>query len=182
MRCPVCSEGTLETIDLDQGPGAERCTRCAGVWIPAGRYWAWAPTDAGVPALPPEGATTPVENDTDKPKPCPDCGRLITVRRKAGPGASFLIDRCSNCGGFWLDDGEWPQLVASGLHEALHMMTSDIWQARVRAVDLARSRESQDRAMLGDEKYDKLLEIKTMIDADPNRSFILAFLKGDREA
>lgn len=181
MQCPACREGTLQPASLDDGPDAARCSRCGGLWIHAQNYWQWAPTDIGVPPLPPEGATHAVEADTDKPKSCPHCGRL-TVRRKVAPGESFLIDRCTNCGGFWLDDGEWPQLVATGLHKALHILASDIWQARVRTQDIARSRESQDRAMLGDDMYNKLIEIKTMIDADPNRSFILAFLKGDREA
>jgi Zn-finger nucleic acid-binding protein len=182
MQCPACLEGTLDAFELDDGPAAQRCPRCRGLWIPARCYWDWAPTDAGVPPLPSAGSTRPVEADTDKPKPCPDCGRIISVRRKVAPGESFLIDRCSNCGGFWLDDGEWAQLASIGLHRALHMLTSDIWQARVRTEDIARSRESQDRALLGDEMYAKLLEMKTMIDSNPNRSFILAFLKGERES
>jgi Zn-finger nucleic acid-binding protein len=126
MKCPRC-KSPLETIDLGEFGGdyaavvIDSCPECGGVWYDRGEL------DARD-----ESVWTDVETFDFEPRLsggrhalCPRCEvSLIPVSPKGV--RQVVIDRCPDCFGFWLDEGELEavQTLASQLDsEILRKMT-----------------------------------------------------------
>ncbi|MEK7723973.1 MAG: zf-TFIIB domain-containing protein, partial [Acidobacteriota bacterium] len=62
---------------------------------------------------------------------CPECRRIL-VKYKVGQNIPFLIDRCGQCAGIWLDKGEWEILKRRNLHDDLQKIFTDHWQEEVK--------------------------------------------------
>ena len=185
MKCPVCKDVSTEELELEEGLAAQQCPGCGGQWVNGAAYLRWveqrgpkAPDDE--PTAPPAGVTEPPVNDNLKAKLCPECGRFLT-RAKVGRGVEFSLDRCGSCGGIWFDRHEWDVLKGRGLHDDVHFVFSDAWQAEV----LRRDREAQhDRLLaqrIGEADWAEIKRIRAWLDAHPHRTELYAALVRDVE-
>jgi Zn-finger nucleic acid-binding protein len=181
LKCPICKTPSLEATTLEQQLAASRCTTCKGYWIAPKDYWAWL-GDRQILPDPPQ-AENPISlpvKETETPKFCPDCGRFMR-RTKVGHGIEFAVDRCGNCGGFWLDANEWEILKSRHIHERLHFVASDAWQAEVAREDREKGHEQIVLTKLGPEDLEKIKAIKAWIDSHPRRAELCAFLLDKKE-
>ena len=127
--CPVCPPKTvLRRYPLEAGLLSWHCTACNGQWISHVSWLTWMES-GGAQAV--ETEVTEPTNDSPKAKICRDCGRLM-LRYAAGEDPRFMIDRCSGCGGVWLDQNEWEALKKLGLVNTLPVIFSDSWQIALR--------------------------------------------------
>lgn len=60
---------------------------------------------------------SPLPPGTDKPIPCPDCGRWMTITPLDNQSHT-RIDQCANCREIWFDSGEFHRAQAKGELEA----------------------------------------------------------------
>ena len=180
QKCPKCKTAVLIERELDSGLKSHLCNQCLGNWVPAKGYWAWIesrprPTaPLALPVLPNPPALLPVQ-ESESPKFCPECGRFLR-RYKIGHGFDFSIERCGTCGGFWLDGNEWENLLGRGIHDRVHFVVGDAWQAEVARHERERGHEQIVLAKIGAEDLDKIKGIKAWLDAHPRRAELYAFL------
>jgi Zn-finger nucleic acid-binding protein len=164
----------LRSTTLDAGLAARTCTRCAGAWIDAEAYREWlrrrrAQPDVAEPPAAPLGLA-----DVQDARLCPSCGRIM-LRYRVGHGVDFFLDTCGTCNGIWFDRDEWAALKARNLHDDLHLIFTEPWQAGIHR-DAARARlETLYRKRFGD-AYDEVLRVRGWLRTHPERAAILAFL------
>lgn len=177
LNCPVCKTVVLASGTLDGSLVAHPCPQCGGQWIAPKDYWAWLET-RNVTTPEPPAAENPVDlpvKQDEKPKFCPDCGRFMR-RHKVGHGVSFIMDRCGTCGGFWLDANEWEVLASRHIHERLHFVASDAWQAEVARQEREKGHERIVREKLGAEDLERIKQIKAWIEGHPRKAELYAVL------
>jgi len=180
MICPVCKRGGFVPHALEHYLQSSRCPSCSGHWVSAVQYWKWREAS---PPKPPQRPTDagPVElpvSDTAKAKLCPECQRLLT-RFKVGHGLSFAIDRCGTCAGIWLDANEWENLKARNLHDDVHFIFSDAWQADVSREQREQGRERMMTEILGATDLAEIKRIKVWLDAHPQKSALYGMVLND---
>jgi Zn-finger nucleic acid-binding protein len=88
--CPVCK---VPLQNLAESSGAQ-CPSCHGLWVPREAL----PAAAGA-LFQPLLAGFKEADPTDRVQ-CPDCG---TPTLQAARRSGYLLRRCSNCDGVWLD-------------------------------------------------------------------------------
>ena len=107
MKCPACKEPLREkgaggmTLDICYGG-------CGGIWFDAaelGRVDARAATTLHTVWQDPHRKVV-----TTEPRPCPRCPNQILVRRWFSETKQVEIDQCAQCGGIWLDAGEFSRI------------------------------------------------------------------------
>jgi Zn-finger nucleic acid-binding protein len=123
MNCPVC--GTeLRTIQYE-GVSIEECEACEGRWLEAGKLKEIIDArDVQFGAADRQAAAKGLRNpgvppkEIERPIPCPNC-RVPTAAINYGQDTGIIINRCSTCGGTWLDRGELEkiQLLLEGLDD-----------------------------------------------------------------
>jgi Zn-finger nucleic acid-binding protein len=176
-NCPVCKTIPLGTAPLEPDLVGHPCPQCRGNWIAPKDYWKWVEAKGPMsPELPP--AEHPLDlpvKETETPKFCPDCGRFLR-RHRIGHGMNFSLDRCGTCGGFWLDANEWEILKSRHVHDRLHFVASDAWQAEVARQERERGHEQIVREKLGAEDLEKIKAIKVWIEAHPRKAELYAVL------
>lgn len=180
MHCPACQTTKLKRSRLEEYLSAHTCDDCSGHWISSYDYWHWLEwhiqdTEAYVPDMPEQQSLELEANDNRKASFCPDCNHLM---RKApvGKGLQFYLDRCSHCGGVWFDKNEWETLADCNLHDKVHLIFSESWQADIRHKKFKDVLEETYRAALGDDLYAKTMSIKDWIDQHPKKDYILSLL------
>jgi Zn-finger nucleic acid-binding protein len=177
LKCPICKDVLLGDGMLDSNLVAHPCAQCGGQWIAPKDYWKWLEGRKVVTPDPPP-ADNPIDlpvKQTDTPKFCPDCGRFLG-RHKVGHGVAFSIDRCGTCGGFWLDANEWQVLQSRHIHERLHFVASDAWQADVAREEREKGHEQIVLGKVGAEDLEKIKGIKAWIDGHAHKAELYAFL------
>ncbi|HIF30146.1 MAG TPA: hypothetical protein EYG57_05180 [Planctomycetes bacterium] len=125
MNCPNCHD-ILETIQYE-GIAIETCGKCQGEWLDSDeigkiariREVRFDPDERRAIA----GSTTiqgVVLEAVDRDLTCPKCG-ATTAPINYGGDTGIVINRCTVCRGFWLDDGELKkiQMVIEGWDDAL---------------------------------------------------------------
>lgn len=110
MKCPAC-QGKLEPIDC-KGIEVDECVSCKGRWFDRDelrrakdkedddiRWLDFDPfgEDAEKLSVPSEGRI------------CPKCSKQMSSLKYSASG--IIIDKCSSCGGIWLDHGEFERIV-----------------------------------------------------------------------
>lgn len=105
---------------------------------------------------------------------CPETGTIMT-RYKVGHGFRFSIDR-SMTGGVWLDAGEWEALKDRNFHDEIHYIFTDPWQREALRADILSNRRERLESRIGSEFLAAIDELKTKLDAHPNRDEILAYI------
>ncbi len=105
IHCPRC-RAPLEAVTA-LGLDADRCTRCAGIWLDRGKCErASRPTGRMVTALS-AAPEKPTPMNTDQRIECPRCRKVCFRERYAS--SQVEIDRC-RCG-VWLDPGELERIM-----------------------------------------------------------------------
>jgi Zn-finger nucleic acid-binding protein len=77
------------------------CRRCNGLWFSRETIESSDPTPAAIPDA--SRRTRKFSRISRRPRNCPICA--IDLSRETIDGVE--IDRCANCGGVWLDPGEY---------------------------------------------------------------------------
>lgn len=176
MICPVCDNQPLTQRDLADGPSALACERCGGSWIQSFNYWRWREghgTGAALGRPAEECSNSPREHSG--PLRCPEC-RGVLLPYRVGHGLEFSVDRCGHCGGMWLDPYEWESLRGSSLHEHLHLIFSQVWQAHVQLEARNHAEEANLKSLLGERDLTEIRRVKAWLDGHPHRETLYALL------
>lgn len=125
MKCPQCKSG-LEAISYE-GIHIETCPACHGEWLDGGelghinraREARFDPEErrAVAAAVKIKGVKL---SDVDRDLACPKCGGQ-TDAVNFGGNSGIIIDRCTKCGGIWLDAEELEkiQILVEGWQDGL---------------------------------------------------------------
>jgi Zn-finger nucleic acid-binding protein len=179
MLCPVCKTEPLRNERLEGNLWTSRCGRCGGQWLKAEDYWRWREVQGDKLPEKPAGEAVPLPVcESNRAKLCPNCGHILT-RYKVGHDLPFTLDRCGSCAGIWFDRNEWESLKSRNLHDAVHMVFSDAWQAQIRHAEHARARERWLLERFGENDLAELRRIRDWINAHPKAIEIRAFLDED---
>ena len=125
MQCPNCS-ATLKTVDYE-GIRIETCDSCHGEWLDSAelghivRAREVRFNEDERRAIAAATAITPViPEDVDRDLKCPKCSGTTDALNYGGD-TGIVIDRCTGCGGFWLDAQEMEkiQMVVEGWEDML---------------------------------------------------------------
>jgi Zn-finger nucleic acid-binding protein len=173
MQCPLCKKNTMNSTELLPDLKGLTCNECFGVWLDRSKYDAWR---AKQPRDLPE-TSTPAHlavSETHKAKICPQCGHLLLPYR-VGHGLAFSIDYCTACGGVWCERNEWDAIKAKNLHDNLHDIITQHWQAAIRQEEVQESIEQTYSRHLGT-SYAKAQEIRTWLHGQSQKALILAYL------
>jgi Zn-finger nucleic acid-binding protein len=117
MRCPKCP-GTLEVKTYGRKIKVLRCSDCGGLWckpavlLEMKKEWmSEAVLDAGDPRL---GKALNKLDDID----CPECGVRMT-KTSDSRQTHIWYETCGQCGGLFLDAGEFTDLKYDTLMDRL---------------------------------------------------------------
>jgi Zn-finger nucleic acid-binding protein len=175
MHCPVCQIPELNKSRLEEFLTTRTCQSCSGQWLSSHDYWHWLEWHHETPAMKVVSDESLPLADNPRAIFCPDCNHLMR-KAKVGHGIDFYLDRCSTCGGVWFDQNEWETLYQRNLHNVVHLIFSDAWQAQLRQEELKKLLEQVYRSSLGDYDYEMALQIKTWIEAHPQKDYIYSLL------
>ncbi|GAH31572.1 unnamed protein product, partial [marine sediment metagenome] len=123
--CPGC-KSTLRTIQYE-GITIETCEKCGGNWLDADelgkivRIREEKFDEEERRAIAESTTITGVHlEDVDRDLACPKCGGTTDAINYGGD-TGIILDRCTGCGGFWLDAGEIEkvQMVIEGWKDML---------------------------------------------------------------
>jgi Zn-finger nucleic acid-binding protein len=172
VRCPACDHLSLPRVPLEAGLVAYGCSACEGHWLATEEYRAWLARrhDGGAPERSSEKRLTIA--DVQHARLCPVCQRIM-LRYRVGHGVDFSIDLCG-CG-IWFDRNEWLTLKDRGLHDDLHLIATEPWQADVRREETRQHLESLYKRRYGPE-YEDIVRLRRWLGDHPQRASILAFL------
>jgi Zn-finger nucleic acid-binding protein len=106
LNCPKCN-GRLEPV-VYQGIEIDRCQQCGGIWFDSQEVEAL--TKVKGPDILDIGQTETAAhyNLTEKEIHCPRC-RTQMIRMLDIDEYNLWYEKCLNCGGIWLDAGEFKQ-------------------------------------------------------------------------
>jgi len=172
MICSACGGRHFAAVKMEGGLPAEGCADCGGVWVELERYKRWRKSMPQLLEPDPSGAAVEANGAV---RLCPVTGRLM-ARIRASNDDALLLDYSSAAQAVWFDKGEWDRLIVLGLHDMLDAIVSDKWQAGLK---LAASRERTEKSMrvrFGDIGYEELSRMRAWLDAQPNRTEMIAFL------
>lgn len=184
MQCP--KEPTVGLVDgtLSYGLTAQCCPDCGGAWIPPEKYVTWQSRQGIEPAQDPQvdvlpsqiipvAAASPLDN---RAALCPDCRHYLVRGRVPLKDFTFFVERCPNCKGYWCDRGEWQLLEQLQLDRHLEVIFSDLWQSRVKALELALKERQATMDKLGPDIAAKIFELADLLEQHPNGDFGVAYL------
>lgn len=110
MKCPNCQE-ILTTIDYE-GVEIETCSSCHGEWLDSdelGKIVRLREVKFDEETRRAIAEATPITGvklvDVDRDLTCPKCGGS-TDAINYGSDSGIILDRCTDCKGFWLDNEE----------------------------------------------------------------------------
>ena len=182
MRCPKETEIELTTGNLSDELPVHCCPSCKGNWLPTAHYQRWQAMNAGLEAIP--DLVVPMTLDSDyKPAPldgraglCPECGTYLKRSRINLRDASFYVERCPICEGFWCDRGEWKILEALGLHIQIPVVFNPEWQAQVRVGEQDERQKLAVIDKLGPDIAKCVFELGDILAQHPQGDFAVAYL------
>jgi Zn-finger nucleic acid-binding protein len=109
MRCPQCVTQTLHEF-LARGVTVDRCSACSGIWFDAQELSQLLAEEARHVASLLRG--NPAAEAGGKSRFCPrENAKLLRVY--SAINRSVIVDACPQCGGIWLDGGEFEKLFAA---------------------------------------------------------------------
>lgn len=147
-----------------------------GQWVASKKYFEWVERhDEHAASEDPGGHAAQVVSDSKAGKLCPECGCFL-IRYRAGSDLKFHLDHCGRCGGVWFDQAEWDVLRQRGLHRHVHAIFTEARQAQIRRAEHEAAEQARMRKRLGDDTYDRMIEIRQWIDTHPHRAELYAFL------
>jgi len=178
FACPTCRTPTLRPGEVEPLLPSRRCATCGGQFIRGEQYYRWLEhSDRAATAVAPQQQQDAAADvaDSARAKICPECAKLMR-RVRIGQGIGFCIDRCSACGGVWLDANEWEALQHRGLSDRLHLVAGEAWQARVLKEERDRAARERVAISIGPEEFDEVERVAGWIERHPQRDEIAAYL------
>jgi Zn-finger nucleic acid-binding protein len=173
LRCPSCEQSALATVQLEPGLTASSCAACGGHWLASEDYRAWFGARRETPADERNARRPAVIADVQHARLCPCC-RHIMLRYRVGHGVDFSIDVCGSCG-IWFDRDEWLALKERSLHDDVHLVATEPWQAETRRDEARAHLEALYRRRYGAD-YDEVLRVRRWLEGHPQAESIVAFL------
>ncbi len=165
----------MEETHLDGELHAHLCKDCGGHWVDANDYQSWlAQHGETLPEREDVGPATTVTEE-QQARLCPGCG-VIMLKWQVGHGLSFNLDRCSRCGGLWLERDEWRALKEKNLHDEIHRVFSSAWQSEERQSQMRAKLESVYRERFAEE-YDRVESFREWLQAQDRTDQILAYIQ-----
>jgi Zn-finger nucleic acid-binding protein len=99
MKCPKCKGKDLAPQDLLGQVHVDACDACGGMFFEKGEMGTYLKFSDDVPNY------KELHAQAKASCACPACGKQMHELRYV-PGQALMVDRCSACGGIWLDGGE----------------------------------------------------------------------------
>jgi Zn-finger nucleic acid-binding protein len=158
MHSPAHPDVQMVPREIEPGLPAWECPKSGGFWIPLSSYLAWR--ERHPETTPPVSAAGEPALQDDAPNRaliCPESGRLL-LRYRVGHGLPFHIDYSPATGGIWLDKGEWEALKSRGLHLALQLIFTPLYQRQLRSAEYAAKVEAL-RKLRSEEQVQSIEEI-----------------------
>ena len=174
LACPSCASSILRATMLEPRLAAHACAECAGAWIDAEAYRGWLERRRAQPDMTEPAAAPLALADVQHARLCPSCGRVM-LRYRVGHGVDFFLDTCGTCNGIWFDRDEWAALKARSLHDDLHVIFTEPWQAENQREAARAHLDALYRKRFG-AAYDEAVRVRAWLEAHPERAAILAFL------
>lgn len=109
MKCPKCRSETLADFKVEQ-VSVDRCSACDGIWFDAEELGVLLAEDAKQVASLRRGNLH--EELAGKKGACPRDGEEL-LRVYSAVDKTVILDACPDCGGIWLDGGEFEKLFAA---------------------------------------------------------------------
>lgn len=179
-KCPVCPAGTLSDHAPEPKLSAKKCNECTGIWIGALNYEGWLKEHGDtLPEKAPDATLTIQSGEKPGAKFCPEC-KYILMKYKVGHDIEFTLNRCGQCAGVWFDKNEWDILKARNLHDEVHLIFSQPWQAAIRAEEHEAAMEKIWRDQIGPSDLSEIRRIKNWLAKHPKSAELYAFLLAGR--
>ncbi|WP_104398870.1 TFIIB-type zinc ribbon-containing protein [Vibrio penaeicida] len=175
MKCTSCNTGVLEPKFIDGMFPAHICNECEGNWILVEDYVAWKEDN---PAYPISNSVTCEISDTETALLCPQTGTIMRKLRISS-NISHRLDYSVAVGGIWLDKGEWSIIREGGLANSLNAVVTTQWQKNIRTNNSTENFVSLYNDKFGEETYEKLKDIRSWINAHPNKHDLQAYLSAE---
>ncbi len=172
MKCTGCEDGVLKPSFIDDLFRAHTCNTCQGNWILVEDYVRWKENNPQYPAA--EDLTYEVE-DTETALLCPQTGSIMRKFRLTSQN-SHRLDYSSRVGGIWLDKGEWELIKQDGLASSLNAVLTSQWQKNIRMNTAKDNFSALYEDKFGDDTYQKLKELRSWLDENPNKADLRAYL------
>jgi Zn-finger nucleic acid-binding protein len=103
MQCPRCNDSQLsETRVKGKDVRIDACPACKGLWFDGEELERVLPAAANELTAPADAA--------ESAKNCPRCS--VPLARFQYPQTLVTVDLCRECGGLWLDPGEFQEIRA----------------------------------------------------------------------
>ncbi|MEI6429356.1 MAG: zf-TFIIB domain-containing protein [Pseudanabaena sp. ELA607] len=181
MKCPKDKSSHLTASRLSSGLEASHCSTCAGYWISALHYEEWQSQQpqfqepplisnvvgqvvSGVPALQDGNAGL-----------CPECSSYLK-RSRVDSQPAFFLERCPNCNGIWLDQGEWEALTKLGLGAKVPHLFSSQWQLHAREATQAATLRQALREKMGADLAQNIIDLADQLENHEHGSFAVAYI------
>jgi Zn-finger nucleic acid-binding protein len=164
---------------LSENLAVKNCSDCRGSWIPPDEYEVWQARQPKI-QVEPKVLLQPLEDFVLSPLDskaglCPECNRYLS-RAKVSLKTPFYVERCTNCGGIWCDQGEWNILEKLKLHATIQQLFSTGWQARVREQHHSEQERQAIVERVGTELANQVFEIAEILQKHPNGDFAAAYI------
>lgn len=180
MKCP--KDRKVELVDgwLSEDLAVQYCPDCQGNWISLDTYEEWRSQQPqwlrqrGATATPGE-MMVEVSGYDNRAGLCPKCDRYLS-RSKVNIKTPFYVERCSACGGFWCDRGEWEALGELGLSYNLEQVFSGEWKSLIRSRQYLENERQAIVDKLGSEIAGKIFALAEILEQHPNGDFGVAYL------
>lgn len=184
VQCPKDLKVELSEGFLSGGLSAQCCDECGGAWIRPETYTEWQDrqgidrdADPQVMVIPSQfAADFQVPSMDNRAALCPDCRHYLVRGRVQLQRATFFVERCPNCKGYWCDRGEWEVLQQLQLHNHLDYIFDEQWQAEVKNLEFAIREKEATIEKLGPEIANKVFELARLLESHPNGDFGVAYL------
>lgn len=175
LNCPVDPNVGLLRTELEPKLSSFSCYECEGHWIRGKEYWAWVEEHGTDLAERLHEEETLALAEPGVPVDCPEC-RFRMVKYLVGRGLDFSVDHCGGCKGIWLDRNEWEALKKRNLHDDLHGIFTQFWQAGARREQRKKRLQQIYVDRFGEADYEEIKRIRHWLDAKTNREQLIAYL------
>lgn len=175
MNCPNCKTNELTRREIEPNLFALRCENCRGKWLSHYDYDVWLKSQENLPITPSKKIKMAIP-EFELARVCPECRRIL-VKYKVGQNVPFLIDRCGQCAGIWLDKGEWETLKRRNLHDDLQKIFTDHWQEEVKKGETRAHLAKMYEDKFGKEDYAKIVRFKDWMENHEKEDEILAYIR-----
>jgi Zn-finger nucleic acid-binding protein len=159
---------------IEPGLTCQHCDACGGSWVAMNDYMTWHQQQDATVNVSRTQEETDIE-DSSAVLICPNCNQIMGKFR-VDPKVDHRIDQCGNCGGFWLDKGEWESLRRLNLHARINTIFTDSWQRKVREQSHKRNAEKRYIKKFGLATYQQAKELRESLIANPFKSRVIAYL------